>query len=649
MKPNKAKKVTPKTGKLKSTKSMNSIKHGAPTVPAIHAADAVHDEQVGTTDIPDAMLEPPKPPSLFKLLCDECQFMVSIESRRAYAQITSHGRTETVMISPKSEGFHNLVTKVALENGLSLGDIPVGLEFERLCLACIHVAQQDRREAYQRYAAIFDEQMRSIREDTVFYNLHDGCNVIKITPAGASIVPISDCPVIFAKSSSLTKAAPMPNLASRDGLELMRQELNVDRDTWLLIVAFLVSQFTSVLGDDALHMLLVGDSGSGKSILAARIMGIADPQAKGDSAADKKEQDIIVAASKVSVYQRGNLDYIKPEENRLLCTMSTGLREDFRKLYTDDDDFSFHFVRSAILNAKHNVITEDELAQRSVVINVDRFENQKDKRRMERRFDSTVAANALGHLCYLISVYLANYETTVDGYEGLPEEDKTRLTGLASAMLVIEKELGYDSGTYLRLLRHQRNQILRNLLDKWIIGAPLRAFIKNSEGWEGTTADLLARLQSIAGDITRDKNFPRTADRLGTQLGKLKGALRAELGVEYADVRRVGKDNIKTFRKVEVKPEFSYEDFFKGKVNIVRNDESSDPTQYAWAEGLGQVTIDELADAWSSAKGVRNPTDDGKAFTRDLVKRLRLNLTDFDVTDQSDIPDAVLTEGDPPF
>ena len=140
-------------------------------------------------------------------------------------------------------------------------------------------------------------------------------------------------------SSSVARTAPLAlpePVPVRRGLEHLRVLLGRNEIEWALIVAWMISALRAHTPCPALHLL--GEQGSGKSVLAKALISLIDPGSPLGRPPGNEErlQNARLRQPRVWI---DNLTHLQPWLSDGLCAIITGERERRRKLYTDATPF----------------------------------------------------------------------------------------------------------------------------------------------------------------------------------------------------------------------------------------------------------------------------------------------------------------------
>jgi len=123
---------------------------------------------------------------------------------------------------------------------------------------------------------------------------------------------------------------------------------------------------------------ITGSPGSGKTINTKKILGIPDPLTD-----EIKSLPEDLESFQLGLYQRwipafDNVNQVTRVQSDKLCTAATGISDDKRKRYTDDDTIKTSYRRSVIINGVSDVLTRPDATDRYIPIDLQRLDNKEN-------------------------------------------------------------------------------------------------------------------------------------------------------------------------------------------------------------------------------------------------------------------------------
>ena len=210
----------------------------------------------------------------------------------------------------------------------------------------------------------------------LYYDL--GESAVRITPKDWFIVARPG--IMFRRFSQ-----QLPQVIPEKGgniFELAKYVNLSDRNDILLFLVFAVSAF--IPGYPRPLCLLYGTQGAGKSTPGRLLKRLIDPTTVEGTVLPTSHDDFVRTANHHALLVFDNLSSIKPNISDALARISTGDTFAKRALYTDDDDVVYRLQRPVMLNGINQVITQSDLLDRSILLEMHRI--NKTKMRTEKDF-----------------------------------------------------------------------------------------------------------------------------------------------------------------------------------------------------------------------------------------------------------------------
>lgn len=347
----------------------------------------------------------------------------------------------------------------------------------------------------------------------------DMCNaewhVVEITPNGWQV--IVESPVKFRRSRGML-ALPMPEQGGR--IDELRQFLNVEDDTWALVVAWLVAAFCP-RGPYPL-LALFAEQGSGKSTTGRRLRDLIDPNAASLRAEPGDERDLMITANNSWCLAYDNLSNIPPWLSDALCRLSTGGGFATRELYTDSDEIIFDSQRPVMLTSIEEVANRSDLLDRCLIVWLPTI--PKERRRPEDEMLSAFEAarpRVFGALLDAAAGALKNLPSTqLDGYP--------RMADFARWVTAAEPALGWPNGAFMAAYGGNQQSANELALEASVVARPLMELLDSQSGWSGSAGELLVALADRVDDqAKRQHGWPKNPRSLSGHLKRLSPNLRS--------------------------------------------------------------------------------------------------------------------------
>jgi len=257
-------------------------------------------------------------------------------------------------------------------------------------------------------------------------------------------------------------------------------------------------------------LALVGDIGSGKTRIAnglAQLFGVPPHEAKAD---EKKEGDFWAAVDQGGLFTLDNADSRISWLADAVASASTGGVSVKRKLFTDGETITLHSNSHIILTCANPAFAEDPgLADRLIVVRLNRRTGQtSDKALSDQIADNRDAG--LSFIAHTLSRALADRSP-------IPPGLNLRHPDYAALAVRIGRGLGCENDA-IKSLRRSESQKAVFCLENDAIGAALRNLIDENKSFNGTAADLLAKLIAADPDLGNQSITTRGLSRRLRQL-----------------------------------------------------------------------------------------------------------------------------------
>lgn len=419
----------------------------------------------------------------------------------------------------ESENFYNFISSVAFNDyNRSISDTTI----KKIVTALKGTAM------YGQFAKELHLEVRHFKynDKTLWYDLGDSAVVIKPSGWKINFTP----PILFKRFAHQERQDdPQPE----GSIELLHKYVNIDDDCdWLLFQVFAISCF--IPGFPKPLLVLNGAQGSGKSTPLRILKALIDPSKLKSVPVPKSVEELARVSDHHSILFFDNLSKMPMDVSDNLCRLSTGDGFSKRKLYTDDDDVVYELQRPIMFNGINQIITQADLLDRSIPIELQRI--SEDKRRTEdeiwREFYQD-RPYILGAIFDILAKALTIYPTVQ--LDHLPRMADFAKWGYAIA----EAMDGYEGtdfiASYDLVLDRQNEEALQ--------ASPVaQAIIKFMEGtyeWEGTVSELARKLDSndftgFDGELYKLNNspmWPKEPSALGRSLNRVSVNLK-NVGIE---------------------------------------------------------------------------------------------------------------------
>ena len=329
-------------------------------------------------------------------------------------------------------------------------------------------------------------------DDDIFIDL---CNpnweAIRITAGGWSIV--ESPPVRFRWTRGML---PLPCPERGGKIEALRPFFNLKTEADFTVI---VGYVLAALRPFAPYPILnpIGPPGAAKTRLLRLIRRLTDPNGAETTPLPPSGEELFLSARNSHFLAYENVSHLSKKMSDHLCRMATGGSYRGRRRYTNTDENLHRGGRPISFEGIHNVVTEPDMLDRLVAIEVERVERYQDDKVLDRNFDRA-RPRILGALLDLLVA-------------GLREETTVRLTLPAPRMVgFVTWAVACGLPGFEQAYASNRQDAINTLLEYDAAAKAVRALMEGRKRWHGTATKLLADLGEVGGV----KNPRMLADRL---------------------------------------------------------------------------------------------------------------------------------------
>jgi hypothetical protein len=346
---------------------------------------------------------------------------------------------------------------------------------------------------------------------------------VRITAAKVEIVANGSKTLFYRPPTSRPMAMP----AEVGNLTLLDKYLNFHPQSLMLFIAYLTYTLATPKRPSAKFLILVihGPQGIGKSMASKIAIRLIDPSVIDVQVMPDNKVDLTIAAQNAHVLCYDNLREFRHWLADLLCIASTGGSISTRQLYSDAKQQVHQLHVALILNGIHAFIDQPDLAQRTLTLNMQSFDesSRKSEADMLHEFELELPAIQRG-LFDLISTILLHLPTA-------EVTNPERMIDFVRWLAGYEKACGLAPGIFQAayseaLCLGQRDSLLDNLL-----GTMLLEFAEKHIdcSWSGTPTQLLDALNNIVTlREQRSRDWPQTVISLSKRLSPLQAPLLSQ-------------------------------------------------------------------------------------------------------------------------
>ncbi|WP_181707640.1 hypothetical protein [Chthonobacter rhizosphaerae] len=319
-------------------------------------------------------------------------------------------------------------------------------------------------------------------------------------------------PVPFERAAGYG-ALPIPD--GGGSIAELQRVLNLPRhDDLVLVTAWVLA----ALGGRGPFPVLVitGEQGASKSTFTEFVQRLVDPRAASRGSLPRSPQDTFIHARNGHVIAYDNVSVITPEISDTLCTIATGGTFRTRELFTNLGEVAITVCRPLLLNAIENVVTRPDLADRSIILELQPIPASKRRPEQDvRRSLEQARPRLLGALLDMLAAGLKNSGS-------VRPPDLPRMADFA--IWASACEIGtWEPGTFAEAFARNADNAKADILNDDPVYLGLCALLAREESWRGTATELLQMLRASAPAWS---DLPPDARRLAGHLRRITPALR---------------------------------------------------------------------------------------------------------------------------
>jgi hypothetical protein len=269
-----------------------------------------------------------------------------------------------------------------------------------------------------------------------------------------------------------------------------------DNDGKLLLKCYIIALLIPDI-PKAILMLHVQPN-SAKTTLLELIKMLIDPCSTRTLTFRRKDDELAQLFSHNYLPYFDNLSYIPDWMSDAFCRAVTGDSFTKRKLYSNNDDVFYSYMRCIGFSGVNLAATKSDLLDRGLIVELERIssDNQRQIRKIWSEFEE-MKPQLLGYIFDILSKVLDKRQTSNIEVKGLP-----RLADWAEVCELVSRCIGYKDNQFIEAFR--RNVKLQNeaAIEDSAIAQTIISFMEDKQKWEGTPTQLLAQLELIAPTLS---------------------------------------------------------------------------------------------------------------------------------------------------
>lgn len=400
----------------------------------------------------------------------------------------------------------------------------------------------------------FDE-----KNSTLWYDLQPYS--VKINSHGWSIV--ASPPILFRRYNH---QLPQTTPEKGGNVQRLHDFVNIHKEgDWLLFLVFVISAFLPHFPKPLLA--LSGSQGAGKTTPMRLTRSLIDPSLFATGQDITSTDELVRIANRQAILIFDNLSKMPQSTSDAFCRLATGETFSKRTLYTNDDETIFNVRRSIMVNGINQVITQADLLDRSIPIEVERISEEKRRTEQDLLKEFNEAKPfILGAIFDILSKAIAIFPTI--RLEKLPRMADFAKWGFAIA----ESMNGYSGKDFIKAYSGISIKQTEEVIQASPLAQAIIWLMEEKEKWEGTASCLFGEFmptgefwnqftrseQEHPNDFTkrlfmRSPMWPKDPSSLSRQLNRIQINLRA-VGIEIFRYTENNERIIKIINTLYKKP-----------------------------------------------------------------------------------------------
>jgi hypothetical protein len=382
---------------------------------------------------------------------------------------------------------------------------------------------------------------------TIYYDLTNSqSEVVKITPKGWKILSGRDMPIVFRKYKAQrpqvypSKKYPA-NILNQfiDLLNLSNTEVQREKTAKGKIISKVVTTKKQELFIGYLFGLLYpgipkpvfmpyGGHNAVKSTTKEFVKMLIDPAFPALLSMPKEKNEMAQQLMHHYICFYDNLSKLEDWQSDQLCRAATKGGDSKRKLFTDDEDILWEYIRATGFSGIYLVATEEDLLSRGLIFKHTSIPDKKLRNIVEVKSKFNKIKPQLLGLLFDTMVKVLRYKKE---HNGVVEDIKPcpRMIDFAEVADLSLRFLGYGKNQFIDAYNENANLQTEAAIDGTPLGTAIKALMNRQNKWNGTISELLVELEILAEDLsidTRDQLWPKAPNALSRKLIQLEGHLK---------------------------------------------------------------------------------------------------------------------------
>lgn len=379
----------------------------------------------------------------------------------------------------------------------------------------LHVLQE--MEIKAQFSGHAEEVFRRVgkKNKSIYVDFCDAARqVVEINAQGWNI--ISKPPVKFLRSVGML---PLPSPQPGGDIKRLQKYCRFSEAEFRLLVVYIL--FSYYIGVPHPMLVLISEQGSGKSTLCRMIRALIDPSISPIRSLPRSERDLMITALNSFLLVFDNLSHISHRDSDALCRLLTGSGFSTRQLFTDADEKIIQVIRSVILNAITDIITQQDLIDRCVFLHLSTLQNE------ERRTEERIWKEFEQDCPYILGTLFDALAHILRNMDKVQLDQVPRMADFAQFGTAAESFFGWESGSFVEAMMENKNNAMMNNALEDSLSLGIQQMMENHQSWIGTAEELLQELyKGIPENIVCQPHYPKSPQQLSPRIKRLIPCLR---------------------------------------------------------------------------------------------------------------------------
>lgn len=455
---------------------------------------------------------------------------------KLYVTIKINDHIENISI--ESKRFKFLVRKEILEKeGKTISDDKLDMMIKSIQAEMMFDENIERKELSLRVAGKDN--------NTIYYDLtNQKWEIVKITSGGWEILKNNTIPLFKRYETNIKpQVYPIKDQKNEEYFKKFLKMFNLRTEKDLLLLSvYVISLFIPEI--PKVILVISGNGGGAKTTTFSLIKNIVDPSSLDTLSFSPNKNDLIQSLEHHYVIYYDNVSYISPQVSDILCRAVTGSGNSKRELYTTDEDFIYQFKRCIGINGINIVTTRPDLADRSLMLKVERIpEKKRRKEEIIKEEFKRLSPFVLGYIFEMLVKVLKYKEEHKDEAILL---NFPRMADFAEWCEISSRCMGNPDNAFINAYQENIDNQNDEIIESNPVAETVITFMENKDKWVGTPTELYRLfcdiIDQVNYNIKRTNYWPKTPTILTRRLNEITPHLLMR-GIEIVTGEKNNKGN----------------------------------------------------------------------------------------------------------